>query len=369
MAPATVLHVIEHMHLGGRETALARLVRGLDRTRFTPIVATFLPGDLGDGLAAEGIPVIRVDVRPKHRRIGALERLIRDRGVDLVHTHMFSAGTYGRAAAIAAGVRGIVHTHATLSFRERPWKTYLPEAAFTAFTDRVICVSRAVRDHLARFLPVYRDRLVVIPNGLAIEAFGRPAGAPKGFHAPPRIVGVGRLEPVKGFDVLIRALGELRRGGVDFQARLVGDGSERAALEALAASQGVAEHVEFLGHRNDVAALLAEADLYVAPSHREGLSNAVLEAMGAALPIVATRVGGNPELLEPIGELVPPADPAAMADAIRRTLADPAAARARGDAARAEIERNYTLSGVVRRHEELYTELLERRPALAGSAA
>lgn len=367
--PATVLHVIEHMHLGGRETALARLVRRLDRTRFTPIVATFLPGDLGDALAAEGIPVVRLDVRPKHRRVGALERLIHERGVDLVHTHMFSAGTYGRAAAIAAGVRGIVHTHATLSFRERPWKTYLPEAAFTAFTDRVICVSRAVRDHLARFLPMFKDRLVVIPNGLAIDVFGRPTGAPRGFHAPPRIVGVGRLEPVKGFDVLIRALGELERAGVEFRARLVGDGSERARLEALVASLGIGGRVEFLGHRHDVSAILAEADLYVAPSHREGLSNAVLEAMGAALPIVATRVGGNPELLEPIGVLVPPADPSAMAEALRRTLADPIAARARGDAARVEIERSYTLTGVVRRHEDLYDELLARRPATAGRAA
>ncbi len=358
MAPATVLHVIEHMHLGGRETALARLVRAMDRERFRPIVATFLPGDLGDALAAEGIRVVRIDARPKYHRVLALVRLIHDQRVDLVHSHMFSGGTYGRAAALAARARGIVHTHATLSFRERPWKTYLPEAALTAFTDRVICVSRAVRDHLAKFMPVHRNRMIVIPNGLATDVFAPPLARPTGFRSPPMIVGVGRLETVKGFDVLIRALGELCRGGVDFRARLVGDGSERAALEALAHSEGVSGRVEFLGHRDDVSALLAEADLYVAPSHREGLSNAVLEAMGAALPIVATRVGGNPELLDAIGGLVPPADPVAMAAEICSTLADPPAARARGNAARVEIERNYTLAGVVERHQALYAEVL-----------
>ncbi len=368
MPPAIVLHVIEHLHLGGRETALVRLVRGLDRERFTPIVASFLPGDLGDALAADDIPVVRIDVRPKYRRVPALVRLIHEQRVDLVHTHMFSGGTYGRAAALAARSPGIVHTHATLSFRERPWKTYLPEVALTTFTDRVICVSRAVRDHLARFMPIHRDRLIVIPNGLSAEAFAPAVDRPIGFRAPPQIVGVGRLEPVKGFDVLIRALGELARHGVAFRARLAGDGSERAALVALARSVGVAEQVEFLGHRDDVAAILAEADLFVAPSHREGLSNAVLEAMGAALPIVATRVGGNPELLDAIGGLVPPADPAAMAAEIRSTLADPVAARARGAAARAEIERNYTLAGVVARHEELYAAVLARRRR-GGAAA
>ncbi len=367
MARATVLHVIEHMHRGGRERALERLVRGMDGDRYHSIVATFLGGEIAEAMTADGFDLVRIDARPDVARIGALARLIRERGVDLVHSHMFSGGAWGRAAALKAGVRGVLHTHATLSFREHPWKTYVPELLLTGVTDKVICVSQAVYEHLAFFLRPFRSRLVVISNGLDVD----PGGAPprRDRSGPPLIVGVGRFEPVKGFDVMLRALAELARRGVDFRCSMVGDGGERAALEALSRSLGLEKQVAFVGYRSDVTALLADADLFVAPSHREGLSNAVLEAMAAALPIVATRVGGNPQLLDSIGGLVPPADPPAMADEIQRLFADPRLARERGEKGHAKIVSEYTLASVVRRHEELYDELLARRPASVMAGA
>jgi len=177
---------------------------------------------------------------------------------------------------------------------------------------------------------------------------------------------VGCLAARKDYGTLLEALATLERSGRRFHAALVGDGPEREALEQRARELGVSARTTFLGERADVERLLPAMDVFVLSSREEGIPNALLEAMAAGRPSVATAVGGTPEVLEDgvTGWLVPPADPAALAAALEQTLADPDEARRRGEAARRATEEKMSIDAMVRRHEEFYRRAVdgERRP-------
>src|SRR5437016_7033103 len=238
--------------------------------------------------------------------------------------------------------------------------------------DCVIANSGAVRDWLVS-LGVGRDHIRVIPNGMVLPpravsrrdfTIRRQLGIDP---SAPLIVVVCRLNEGKGLEYFLEATVIVRKQFPAARFLIVGDSivdaTYRPALERKARSFNVEDCVIFTGHRSDVPKLLEEVNLSVLPSLSEGLSNSLLEAMAAGLPVVATNVGGNPEIVQDgiTGILVPPRDPAAMADAIIRVLEAPEMAKRFGLAGRERVMNHFSLETVIRRTSERYMMLLERR--------
>jgi glycosyltransferase involved in cell wall biosynthesis len=228
--------------------------------------------------------------------------------------------------------------------------------------DRFVALNQAiVRDLIA--CGVDRDRIVQIPNGVDTS----PDGVKRTYdlHSPVQLVFVGRLHEQKGVDTLLRSLSELGRRPHDLPISLqvVGDGPERAKLAELAARLGVSDDVTFLGSRKDAGSLLRRGDIFVLPSRAEGLSNALLEAMAVGLPVVASNIPGNEDVVDHLsnGLLFSVDDPTSLASALIRVLEDSELRVAIGQRALRTVEEQYELRRVSRRYIELYAGLLPDR--------
>ncbi len=340
-----VLHVIQNLNYGGMERVLTDTVSRIDRERFDPHVLVLqYPGRFSREL--EGVATLHTAVALPRWSLLWPKRLaaqIREIGPDVVHTH---SGVWYKASAAArwAGVRRIVHTEHGRRWPE-PLQDRIIDRVAAGRTDAIVTVSDTLVERLARLTRDRGRRIHVIPNGICTDRFrprqgGKELRSGLGISAAGFLIGsVGRLEPVKGYDVMIRALAILHRSGFPETAvALIGDGSERSRLDALARSEGVADRVHFLGWRDDVAELYPEFDLFTLSSHSEGTSISLLEAMSCGVCPVVTDVGGNARV---VGDslshrLVPPADPGTLAAGWSGALAaasarerDAAAARSR----------------------------------------
>lgn len=243
--------------------------------------------------------------------------------------------------------------------------------------DRIVAPSRAILDALVADEGVDEDRLVEIPNGVDADRFRPPsaearaaARAAEGLSDDTlAVLCVASLSPIKRHRDLIDAFAALRDRLPAARLLLAGDGPRAEALRAQVDGLGLGEAVRFLGVRDDIGALLGAADVFALTSDSEGMSNAILEAQACGLPTVATRVGGNVQLVQDgeTGRLVPPRDPAALADAIA-ACADPAWRRAAGARARARVEREHSIPAMALRYDALYASLLGQ-PVAAGIAA
>jgi L-malate glycosyltransferase len=236
------------------------------------------------------------------------------------------------------------------------------QAAVLRWCDAVICNSRAAAEGLVR-RGVPEPRLIVIPNGLPEAAFAPQPPAIARVPGTIRAVMLARMNTrSKNHSLLLRATARLRDRMPNLEVLLVGDGPLRPDLEREAEALGIRDRVQFLGERHDVAAVLRSADISVLPSISESLSNAIIESMAAELPVVACRVGGNPELVnEQTGMLVAPDNEEEFAEAIANLARNPAKRVELGDAARKIACAQYTIAGMCQRHEALYAELLERK--------
>jgi glycosyltransferase involved in cell wall biosynthesis len=211
--------------------------------------------------------------------------------------------------------------------------------------------SRAVADGLAGE-GVAARKIAVVSNGVDVS----PARTSLPPSSPARIVVVASLRPIKGHDVLVDAAPEVLRRFPDARFELIGGGPLAGILRAALASRGLSDAFHLAGHSDEVAARLAEAAVCVLPSRSEGLPNALLEAMAAGVPVVATNVGGTPEIVQDgrTGLLVPPGDPAALAAGITRVLDDPPAAARMAVAARAYVEANHGWPRIIDEYDRLY---------------
>lgn len=358
-----ILHIITRMDVGGSTDDVVMTATRMPRAEFDHRLVSGLtldpPPRLRETLAAAGVPWVEIPhlrraVRPwaDCRALWALWRAIRATRPDVVHTHTSKAGFVGRLAARLARVPRILHTpHGHILhgyFGAGATRAFIGLERWAArFTDRIITLTDAeAAQHLA--VGIGRpDQFVTIPSGVDLaEARAGAAAAPQvrralGIAGDAPLVGtVSRLVPVKGLIHLVAAMPEILRRCPRAHLALAGDGEERELLAAQAAALGVAERVHFLGFREDVPAVIGTLDLFVLPSLNEGLGKALVTAMGLGVPIVATRVGGVPEVVEDgrQGLLVPPADPAALAKAAIALLEDRAAAAAMGAAGRARAE-------------------------------
>jgi glycosyltransferase involved in cell wall biosynthesis len=319
-------------------------------------------GRFADLAAAEGFGVALADVNRLFRLGGArrLARLLR--GADLVHTHTLAAGNVlARTAARLAGVPVLAHLHIENHFRPatEPVLRRLDNATARRCA-RLVAVSQDTRRAYER-QGYPRSRIEVVYNGVEAAAANGSLRTEVGLPADvPLVAELGRLCEVKGQRELIRALPRLP----DARLALIGTDLERGGafqveLEQEAERLGVRGRVLFAGYRRDAPALLAEADVVALPSWTEGLPLAALEAMAQGRPVVATPVGGTPEVVVDgeTGLLVPPRDPEALAAAIGRLLGDPDLRRRLGDAGRRRAEERFSLEAMTRRMLAIYDEV------------
>ena len=351
MRPERLLLVIDGMEVGGSQRQVQHLLNGLDRTRWAPELAFFRNDSfLADAIRQSGIPVHHV---PKRRRFDLrflrdFARLLRGGDYALVHAYSLTAEWWSVVARALSGRRPLLVASERSFALDRPaWFWWLKRIVLGR-SAAVIANSRAGARATARRTGMPEALFATVANGVDLPppigddermAIRRSLGVPDG-----RLLGlfVGRLVPVKNLPCLVDALATLEAGQRPWIA-LVGDGPQRAAIARLAAELGVAADLAFPGERADAARLMQAADFLVLPSHYEGLSNALLEAMAAGCPVIASAVGGSPELVEDgsTGLLFPVNDAGALATAMAR-IADPVLRARLAQAARLHVERNHS---------------------------
>jgi glycosyltransferase involved in cell wall biosynthesis len=371
-----VLEVLATGTVGGAQQHVLSLVRTLDRQRFEPHVVSLSDGAAARRIEAEGTPVTILHGRDDGTAVAALAHLLAELEPAVVHDHMYRAEVVGTLAVRRAITMGLprpfvistVHSSRVRSASDRALL-----ARLTPEMDRLIAVSRSIAAKIEREgrrgTPVE-----LIPNGVEIVTPDRDAGAQVrrelGVPEMAPLVGVvARMEPEKGHPTLLEAWPLVRRHVPDARLVIVGEGSRQAALERHARRLGLLADpaaVVFAGRRDDVTAIVAALDVAVLPSYREAQGVSLLEAMGMARPIVASRVGGIPEFVDDgvSGLLVPPRDRAALADALVRVLTDGALAERLGSAARDVVRERYCLDDMVRRIEGVYEEGVAAQQAL-----
>jgi len=363
-----VLYVIGQLGYGGAERQLLELASRLPRDRFDPLVCVLSArGPLADSLEAAGVPVVSLNKRPGalSSATAGLIRLVRSERPAVIHSYLFSGNWRGLLAGRLTRVPLIVSSVRNVDIHGRLWMNLL-ERALACFVDRMIANAEAVKDYVTRAHWVARERVHVVHNGVSPER-SSPAGAPATPVAErgdgPTVVMVASLTKKKSPFTFLDAAVLVRERVPDARFLVVGDGPLRGELEERASLLGLSDAVTFAGETHDTPAVLAAADVSVLTSVKEGCSNVVLESMAAACPIVATAVGGNPELIVEgvTGFLVPTGDAAAVADRVARILTDGALGRRMGEAARERAMSTFGVERMVARTVEIYTTLLAGR--------
>jgi glycosyltransferase involved in cell wall biosynthesis len=380
-----LLKIVPTLRYGGTEQQFMTLGASLDSTRFRVELACLRPGG---GMAADavrhGLPVDTYDIGPFHsaRTLALQTRFARDvarRRIDVVHAYNFYGNVFAVPPARLAGARVVLASIRDCGPYLSPMQLRVQRLVCRAAT-RVVVNAGAVRDWLVAD-GYDAGRIVVIPNGVDLHRFHRPADpaavrAGLGLEADvPMVTVVSRVTHLKGLETFITSAAILadrypRARFVIAGEPAPGDGLYLASLERLADRLGVGDRVVFAGLCREVPALLAASTVVVMPSLNEALSNSLLEAMAAGVPIVATRVGGTPEAMTDgeSGLLVPPGDVRALTTRVGQLLDDRQMAAALGRAARGVIEERFSLPRMVAATEHLYEELLRERSAGSHAA-
>ena len=370
--PLRLVQFTRSFHIGGTEVQVLELLRGMPSSYRLQVSVLEDAGPLMEsvrklGHAPEVFSLKGSLAKPNTAlQILRLAHWLRKHRVHLVHVHDFYSSIIAVPAAKLAGAKVIVGRLDLSHWQGRARR--LLHAQMTRLADHVVANAEAIRTRVVQEEGLPADRVSVIHNGLDLQRFD--ARAAEGLKAPlpdpgdvPTVVHVANMNhPVKRQEDLLLALAMLRHEGVRLNAWLVGDGPRRPALQKMAEELGVADGVHFLLHRSDVPALYGRATFGVLCSSAEGMSNAVMEGMAAGLPMVVTRVGGNPDLIVDgeRGLVVEPERPAQLAQAFRRLLSHPEEARKMGKAARRFVARELSLEKMVGQHDALYRRVAQR---------
>jgi len=367
-----LIFLVTGLAYGGAETQVVQLAKGLkSRGWDVKVVSVTCPRAYVEELQRQGIPVASLGITakvPDPRPLVRLYRLVRCWRPQIVHAHMVHANLLARIVRPLAPIPVLICTAHNIDeggrLREILYRLTDP------LCDLTTQVSRAGLDRYVRIGAVPARKIRFIPNGIDTARF-RPDAETR--HVLRQELGVadtflwlavGRFDPQKDYPNLLRALAQVARESPEAVLLIAGDGPLRPAMEDLARKMGLGERLRFLGIRRDVPALMNAADAYVMSSAWEGMPMVLLEASATGLPIVATDVGGNREVVlhNKTGFLVPPKDSHALAQAMLRLMDMPEEERqAMGKAAREHIEANFSLDQVVARWEALYRELLAKK--------
>jgi len=350
--------IIATLERGGAEKQLYLLATHLDRKRFEPLVIALTRG--GPYQRALQDRGVECEVIGKSRSISpgallGLVRALRRRRPDVVHTWMFTANAYGRAAARIARVRGLIAEEQCVDLWKGPVRLGV-DRVLARMGGRVVANSASVAEWLCS---------VGIPGALietipaAFDPAGYPLKAPARAAAPvqaPRLCAVGRLYPQKRYDVLLKAMAHVVRACPQASLTIAGEGPCRPQLEQLVVRLGLAGSVRLRGEFSAIGELLLGSDLFLMASDYEGLPNAVLEAMYVGVPVVATAAPGTVDLVQDgvTGVLVPRGEGEALGEAAAALLGDPERRRALVERARHHVLAVHSVEQMVRAHERLY---------------
>lgn len=343
--PVRVMRIIARLNVGGPAIHVSLLSVGLQDAAYQSTLVTGMVGpDEGDmtylardlGIQPVVIPTLQREISPiaELRTVVALVRLMRRTRPHVVHTHTAKAGFVGRLAAILCRVPVVVHT-----FHGHVFKGYFGKTKTRLFiwlerlaargSDVILTISQRLKDDLVAYRIAPEDKIKIVPLGLKLlrltdldilRGSFRQEG---GFSTETPLVGIiGRLVPIKNHELFLAAASRVSQVRPEVRFAIVGDGERREMLEALADASGLADRVWFAGWRDDLPRIYADLDTVVISSNNEGTPVSIIEAMAARVPVVATAVGGVPDLLRggQLGTLVPPEDAEALAAAILETL-------------------------------------------------
>ena len=387
-----ILRIIARLNVGGPAIHVVNLNAGLDPARFESLLVCGrehpAEGSMADYALSCGVhPIVIPEIVNEFslklrdgKALAKLWRLMRRERPHIVHTHTARAGLLGRVAARLAGVPVVVHTfhgHVLRGYYSAP-KTELlrrMEQALAWGTDRIVTVSERVKDELVNYGVAPPERITVIPLGFDLHPFlscedqrglfRRELGLRDGT----RLVGiVGRLFPIKNHRLFLDAAARVAAREPDCRFVIVGDGILRPELEQVSSDLGLAGRVIFTGWRKDLPRIYADLDVLVVSSDNEGTPVSAIEAMAARCPVVATRVGGIPDLIidGETGFLVPPKNAEQLAAAVIHLLREPDVAHRVGQAARAVARERFSVERLIDDTEDLYEELLTEKGIVIG---
>ena len=368
------VHVLDSLAVGGMENGVVNLVNATrDHLRHTVVTMS------GRGPLSDRVPA-SVSVHCIGKRAGTdlaavlrLSRLLRGLRPDVVHSRNWGAFDSVVAARLA-GLRTVVHgEHGREASDPQgldPRRNRLRKV-LSPLVSRFVTVSLDLRSWLITAVRIPAHKVVTIHNGVDITRFC-PADSAEardalGLPIAATVIGtIGRLDPVKDQAGLIAAFSGLAESGASPILAIVGEGPSRPALENEIRQRGLSDRVRLLGERRDVPAVLRAFDVFVLPSRAEGMSNTILEAMATGLPVIATDVGGNPELVEPdvTGRLVPAGDPPSLEVALRAYVTDPYLRSLQGKAGRERVLQHFSLDRMAQAHGGLYTSLCRTKQAV-----
>jgi sugar transferase (PEP-CTERM/EpsH1 system associated) len=374
-APALIAHVVYHFGTGGMENGMVNLINRLPADQFRHVVISLTDHtEFRQRIQRDDVSFVDLGKRPGHDLawMGRLYRLLRELRPAIVHTrnlNALEAQFVAAAARIPARVHG-EHGRDVFDLEGKNWKYNLMRRAARTFVHQYIAVSRDLAGWLRTAIHVSPDRLTQIYNGVDSAKFHprvglRPVLGPAGFLTDATCVigSVGRMAAVKDYPTLVQAFIQACQSDAAAGLRLliVGDGPARAACQAMLEQVGLASQAWLAGNRDDADELMRAMDVFVLPSLGEGISNTILEAMSSGLPVVATAVGGNPELVSAgeTGALFMPGASDSLARALLDYVADPARIAREGRAARARIERDFSLPRMVESYRAVYRAALD----------
>ena len=371
-----IVFVITGTGVGGAEKMLYHTIKGLDPACYSVRLCSLKKkGVYANRLETEGVHVYSLDMKDEDTLSGWFDSIrvlmllalyfLKEKPV-IVHSFLFRANILARIAALLTGVPVVISSVRVMG-GEKPYSRFIERA--TAFmADHYVAVSEQVKAHLQRSSGIAELKISTIYNGILVETGNQSDKTAymscAGLHADDRLVmTAGRLHRQKGFDCLIHAMAVVHAAYPRVKLLILGEGEEENNLKKLARSLELIDTIQFMGLRPDVDRLLHCIDLFVLPSRWEGLPNAVLEAMAAGKPVVATEVGGIPELVVQgvTGVIVPPQDVHALAEAIKALLSDEPRALTMGAAGRERVQRHFSIDAMIAKTEALYQELLKQK--------
>ena len=373
-SPLNVLYIIWSLGLGGAEQVVINLARGLDKSKFKPMVCCLNDkGVFADELEKEGIKVIALNKGGKYdiTVIGKLISVMRANKISIVNTHLWGANLWGRIAAKIAHIPVVIATEHNTDI----WKSnfyFVLDKALSYCCDKIIAVSGSVKEFY-QSKGINPGKIEVIYNG--IKAHGSPRHHVTTSHTRENfgikndetvLAIIGRLVPQKGHKYLFEALG-LLNGYCKTKLLVIGDGPLKEELRSIASSLQLKDKIIFTGLRRDVLDLLKIVDIVVMPSLREGLPIIALEAMASKLPVIATKVGGNPEVItdNQTGILVPAENTIALLRAIEKLTKDKALREQLGENGYTRLKKHFSIEKMVSATEELYLKIYRHKTRLS----
>jgi sugar transferase (PEP-CTERM/EpsH1 system associated) len=368
------MHLVYSLDPGGLENVVVNLVNMLSRNRFKPYICCFEPGGILKHRVEDDVEIIELKKIHRHEfsLCFRLRALFRAKDIHIVHTHNWGTCCDGIIGAKLARIPIVIHQeHGTFVDTVGAKKRrIIGERIVLRYVDQVITPSEDLKKKMVKILKLPDESIKVILNGVDMKKFSPSLEKRKkkrkelNISDDEMVVGtVGRLEPVKNQKMLLEVIPDIVMRFPNVKVLLVGDGVLKKELIDIAETLRIKDKVMFLGVRADVPEILTAIDVFILPSLTEGISIAILEAMACGLPVIATDVGGNPEIVihEHTGMLVPLSKPEALSHALKVLLGDVNIRVKYGDNARKMVEEKLSLQKMVREYEEVYEMLIKKK--------